>query len=132
MNVASIMTRKMMMAEMDDSLFKVRSFFKYAEFHHILVVEDRKLVGVISDRDLLAEEECDTNDSKKRTHQIMSRMPITVDAQTSIEKASILLLENNISCLPVVSSRGVVEGILTWIDILKFYLKKEPVTDGVT
>ncbi len=132
MNVASIMTRKMIMAEMDDSLFKVRTFFKHAEFRHILVVEDRKLVGVISDRDLLAEEGRDAINPNKRTHQIMSRMPITVDAQTSIEKASNLLLENNISCLPVVSSRGVVEGILTWKDILKFYLKKEPVTDGVT
>jgi acetoin utilization protein AcuB len=131
MNVASIMTRKMIMAEMDDSLFKVRNFFKYAEFHHILVVEDRKLVGVISDRDLLDDEEGDTNNSNKKTHQIMSRMPITVDAQTSIEKASNLLLENNISCLPVISSQGVVEGILTWKDILKFYMKNKTVTDGV-
>jgi acetoin utilization protein AcuB len=132
MNVASIMTRKMIMAEMDDSLFKVRNFFKYAEFHHILVVEDRKLVGVISDRDLLAEGGYDTINSNKRTHQIMSRMPITVDAQTSIEKASNLLLENNISCLPVISSQGVVEGILTWKDILKFYMKNKTVTDGVS
>jgi acetoin utilization protein AcuB len=132
MNVASIMTRKMIMAEMDDSLFKVRNFFKYAEFHHILVVEDRKLVGVISDRDLLDDEGGDTNNSDKRTHQIMSRMPITVDAQTSIEKASNLLLENNISCLPVISSQGVVEGILTWKDILKFYMKNKTVTDGVS
>jgi acetoin utilization protein AcuB len=132
MNVASIMTRKMIMAEMDDSLFKVRTFFKYAEFHHILVVEDRKLVGVISDRDLLDDEGRDTINSNTRIHQIMSRMPITVDAQTSIEKASNLLLENNISCLPVVSSQGVVEGILTWKDILKFYLKNKTVTDRVT
>ncbi len=131
MNVASIMTRKMIMAEMDDSLFKVRTFFKYAEFHHILVVKDRKLVGVISDRDLLAEEGRVTINSNKRTHQIMSRMPITVDPQTSIEKASNLLLENDISCLPVVSSKGVVEGILTWKDILKFYMKNKTVTDGV-
>ncbi len=131
MNVASIMTRKMIMAEMDDSLFKVRNFFKYAEFHHILVVENRKLVGVISDRDLLAEEWRDAINSNKRTHQIMSRMPITVDAQTSIEKASNLLLENNISCLPVISSQGFVEGILTWKDTLKFYLKNKTVTDGV-
>jgi acetoin utilization protein AcuB len=59
-------------------------------------------------------------------------MPITVDAQTSIEKASNLLLENNISCLPVISSQGVVEGILTWKDILKFYMKNKTVTDGVS
>jgi acetoin utilization protein AcuB len=53
----------------------------------------------------------------------MNRTPITVDAETSIEEASNLLLENNISCLPVISPQGSVEGIVTWKDILKFHLK---------
>ncbi len=44
MNVASIMTRKMITVGMNDSLKKVRALFmKHADFNHILVVEDRKL-----------------------------------------------------------------------------------------
>jgi acetoin utilization protein AcuB len=60
----------------------------------------------------------------KKAHQVMSRVPITVDAKTSIEKASNLLLENNISCIPVVSPEGVIEGIVSWREIMKFYLKE--------
>ncbi len=126
MNVASIMTSKMITARMDDSLKKVRALFmKHAAFNHILVVEDRKLVGVISDRDLLAGDDRGIIDLNKKAHEIMSRIPITVDGETSIEKASNLLLENNITCIPVLSSQGAIEGIVTWKDVIKFYLKNK-------
>ena len=134
MIVASIMTRKVVTVEMDDPLWTIREIFENVKFHHILVVDDRKLVGVISDRDFLnaispfldtlSENICDS----RKAHKIMSRKLITVDAQTSIGKASDLLLENNISCLPVISHQGSVEGIVSWKDILKFYSKNETVT----
>ena len=133
MNVASIMTRKVFTVDMDDSLKTVRNIFKHVEFHHILVDDGKKLVGVISDRDLLkalspflgtpSENRDDTIALNKKVHQIMSKIIITVDAETSIEQANDLLLENDISCLPVVSHQGRVEGIVTWKDILGFYLK---------
>jgi acetoin utilization protein AcuB len=134
MNVASIMTRKVVTVEKDDHLWTIREIFENVKFHHILVVDDRKLVGVISDRDflnaispfldMLSENICDS----RKAHEIMSRKLITVDAETSIEKASDLLLENNISCLPVISPQGSVEGIVSWKDILKFYSKNQTVT----
>jgi acetoin utilization protein AcuB len=132
------MTRRVVTVEMDDSLQIISEIFENVKFHHILVVEKQKLVGVISDRDFIralspfldtpAEEDRDTITLDKKAHQIMSRKLITVDAQTSIEEASNLLLENNISCLPVISPQGSVEGIVSWKDILKFYLKNETVT----
>ena len=138
MNVASIMTRKVVTVGMDDPIQTICEVFNNFEFHHIPVVEDWKLVGVISDRDLLKAVNpfLDTSSEKKhgaitldkKAHEIMSRNLITVDVETSIEKASDLLLENYISCLPVLSSQGIVEGIVTWKDILKFYSKNKTVT----
>jgi acetoin utilization protein AcuB len=125
MNVASIMTRNVLTVEMDYSIQIIRDIFNNFEFHHILVLENQKLVGVISDRDLIDGDERDTNTLSKKAHEIMSRKPITVDVETSIEKASCLLLENNISCLPVTSPQGSVEGILSWKDILRFYINKK-------
>ena len=132
MTVASIMTRKVVTVEMDDTLLIISMIFEHVKFHHILVVENRKLVGVISDRDLLrsvspflktaCETTRDLDTLRKRAHQIMSRNPITVSPETDIETAASLLLEKNISCLPVVSFHGNIEGIVTWKDILKFYL----------
>ena len=132
MTVASIMTHKVVTVEMDDTLLTINMLFKHVKFHHLLVVENKKLVGVISDRDFLRtvspflKTVCETTRDRetlnKRAHQIMNRNPITVYPETSIETAANLLLEKNISCLPVVSSHGSIEGIVTWKDILKFYL----------
>ncbi len=125
MNVASIMTRNVLTVKMDYFIQIIRDIFNNFEFHHILVLENQKLIGVISDRDLIDMEECDTITLNSKAHEVMSRKPITVDVETSIEKASDLLLENNISCLPVISPQGSVKGIVTWKDILKFYLKNK-------
>ena len=125
MNVASIMTRNVLTVKIDYFIQIIRDIFNNFEFHHILVLENQKLIGVISDRDLIDREERDTITLNSRAHEIMSRTPITVDVETSIEKASDLLLENNISCLPVISPQGSVKGIVTWKDILKFYLKNK-------
>ena len=124
MTVASIMTRKVVTAEMDDSLSTICEIFENVKFHHIFVVDDQKLVGVISDRNLPAEKERDVATMNKKAYEIMSRVAVTVDAKTSIKKASNLMLENNISYVPAVSSEGVIEGILSWREIFKFYLKK--------
>lgn len=134
MKISSIMTRGVVTVDMDDSLQTIREILNNFEFHHVPVVDDQKLIGIISDRDLLSElspfldtpsqEQRDFAILKKRAHQIMSRILITVNAETSIEKACNLLLENDISCLPVISPQDNVEGIITWKDILKFYMKQ--------
>lgn len=135
MSVASIMTRRVVTVEMDDTLLTIRMIFQYAKFHHLVVVEDRKPVGVICDRDFLKaaspfigkriETTRDLDTLKRRAHQIMTRNPVTVYPETGIETAADLLLENNISCLPVISSQGQVVGIVTWKDILQFYLESK-------
>ena len=125
MKVTSIMTRNVVTVEMDDPLETVRVFLKNIAFHSIPVVEDQRLVGVISDSDLFAEEWRDTNALNKKAYEIMDKVPVTVDKETSIEKADKLLLNNNVSCLPVLSSEGIIEGIVTRRNIINFYSKNK-------
>ncbi|MEE8612665.1 MAG: CBS domain-containing protein [Nitrospirales bacterium] len=134
MTVGSIMSGKVVTVGMDDSLETVRVLFEQVRFHHLLVVgEKRRLLGVISDRDLLkavspfvdtlSETTRDRATLEKRVHQIMSRKPITVSRETSIADAAALLLEEGVSCLPVTSPEGEVEGIVTWKDLLSAFFK---------
>ncbi len=133
MKISSIMTRDVVTVEMDDSLQTICEIFNNFEFHHILVLENQKLVGIISDRDLLKavnpfldisfENGDSTMSLDKKPHQIMSKTLITVNMETSIEEANDLLLDNIISCLPVISQQGSVEGIVTWKDILRSHFK---------
>ena len=53
MNVASVMTEKVFKVTPDDSIGTIHEILEKVEFHHLLVVEDEKLVGIVSDRDIL-------------------------------------------------------------------------------
>ena len=131
MKLSSIMTKEVVTVDMDTSLETVYGIFDDKRFHHLLVVEDDELCGVISDRDLLkalspflntlAEQDRDLSTLKKRAHQIMSRKLITITKEASSEDAARLMLRENISCLPVISSDGQIEGIVTWKDLLNAY-----------
>jgi CBS domain-containing protein len=48
----------------------------------------------------------------------MTRKPITVDQKIAVEDAASIMLKMNISCLPVVSPSGNIEGILFFMSPL--------------
>ena len=131
--VELIMTKKVFKVRMDDTVGVIREFLDKVHFHHLLVVEKNNLYGVISDRDVLkavspfigtlSEHNHDLVTLNKKAHQIMNHKPITVFKDTSIQVAGTIMLDNNISCLPVVSLEDEVEGIVTWKDILKYYVE---------
>ena len=132
MIVNEIMTTRVITIEMDDTLGQIQKIFEKHKFLHLLIVEDGELIGIISDRDVLKEISPHVNtiseDSRarqtlnKKAHQIMSRKPITVEPDTLVDDAASIMLKKNISCLPVVSPSGNIDGILSWKDILKCLL----------
>ena len=130
--VHAIMAKRVVTVTMDDSLARVRDLFNEFHFHHLLVTQDHRLVGIISDRDMLkavspyvgtlSEMDRDRATLNKRVHQIMGRKLITAGTDMTVEAAAHLLLENRVSCLPIVTKDGRIEGIVTWRDLLRQYL----------
>ena len=130
MSVTKIMTPDVVTVGMDESLREVHDIFQKQAFHHLLVVEDDKLIGVISDRDLnqaispfigtLEEQARDLVTLDLKAHQIMSRDPIVVTPKDSIFKAIKIFNRNTISCLPVVDENAVPVGIISWRDVLLY------------
>ena len=129
MSVKEIMSKAIVTVEMDDRLKTVKEIFSSVRFHHLLVVESGRLVGVLSDRDLLkalsprigtpAETEDDSATLNKRVHQIMTRRPIVLKSDAAIHEAIDIFNKHNISCIPVVDDENKPVGILSWRDILK-------------
>ena len=132
MNVETIMTEPVHCVLPDVTLADLREIFTRVTYHHLLVARENQLLGVISDRDVLrmSSPSIDTTKAtahdqsllKTKVHDFMSTKLITVKKGTLIDAAAILLLEHNISCLPIIARDGVIEGILTWKDMLKFYV----------
>lgn len=135
MTVADIMTKEILTIGMDTTLRAMHKIFEKHKFHHLLVLEDGELVGIISDRDVLkgtspflntfSEDFRDLSTLGTRAHQIMTRKAIVVDESTEIGTAVSMFLRKNISCLPVVSPEGKVKGILSWKDILRLCVSDE-------
>ena len=53
MRIGSVMTSKVLKIRMSDTIGTIREILQHVEFHHLLVVDGEKLVGIISDRDIL-------------------------------------------------------------------------------
>jgi acetoin utilization protein AcuB len=128
--VAELMTREVVTVGLDDDLRTLRDKFQRFGFHHLLVVENGRLLGVISDRDVLkalspfigtlSEQERDVATLARRAHRIMTARLITIAPEATVREAADLLVQHGISCLPVVAPDGAVAGILTWKDILRW------------
>ncbi len=130
MTLGEIMTTRVVTVEFDDSLATVKEIFDSLRFHHLLVIgSDKRLCGVISDRDLLraispyvgtpSETVRDSATLKKRAHQIMTRSPITLRPDASLADAIQLLLSHRVSCIPIVDESFSVVGIVSWRDVLR-------------
>lgn len=132
MLIRDIMTEDVMSIHMDDTLLTAHTLFKQLRFHHLLVVENGRLMGVLSDRDVLrwigprldtpAETRDDITRMRKPIHQLMSREPVTVAPDTTVTYAGNLMLEQRVSCLPVVGDKGYPVGIVSWRDLLSAYI----------
>jgi acetoin utilization protein AcuB len=123
-----IMSRRVVTVEMDDRLVLVKELFEHRKFHHLMVVEDEKLVGILSDRDMLkalspyigtqSEADRDTATLNKRVHQVMSYSPITAMVDTDIAEIAKVFTTHMFSCVPILNSHGKPIGVVTWRDLL--------------
>ena len=87
---------------------------KTGEFRQVPVIDEGKLVGILTDRDLrqhLAQL------SRTKVDAAMTALPFSVRPATPVEQAAHLLVSNKISSLPVVEN-GKLVGIITAGDML--------------
>ncbi|MFH1391154.1 MAG: IMP dehydrogenase [Candidatus Diapherotrites archaeon] len=83
--------------------FNIRSF---------PVVKEKKLVGIVTNRDLVFED-----DPNKKAKELMTTKLITADPKISMEKAKIILHSNRIEKLPLIDSKNHLKGLVTITDI---------------
>lgn len=127
--ITQLMSPSPVTVEPDDSLATVREIFEQLKFHHLPVVEDNQLVGLVSDRDLLkalsphlgsvAETSRDLATLNKRVHQVMRRQLVTLPADAQLMDAVRLFNRTGVSCIPIVDEQRRPLGILTWRDVMR-------------
>lgn len=87
---------------------------KYSVSGLLVADENRKLVGILSSRDLLFEGE-----NGQKVNQIMTKKVITATPGVGVDKAKEILHKYRIEKLPIVTRGGAIRGLITLKDILK-------------
>lgn len=113
----------------------VLDMFRKKKIRRAPVIKDGRLIGIVSDRDLLYASpssatvlsvwEMHYMISKVTISQVMTKKVRTVSEDTPIEEAARIMADNKIGGLPVLSSTGSerVTGIITETDLFKVFLE---------
>ena len=80
-----------------------------------IIDDQKKLIGIVTNRDLRFEKDYNKSLSKVMTSENL----VTVSKGTSLEEAEIILQKNKIEKLPVVSNDNTLLGLITFRDITK-------------
>jgi acetoin utilization protein AcuB len=129
MLVSNWMSEPVITIEAEDSMRDAIKLLKENKIRVLPVVSREELVGIVTDRDLKRASASDATAleihelfyllSKIKVKSIMTRNPITVSLDFSIEETGQLLLKNKISAVPVVDSQGHLAGIITQTDLFR-------------
>jgi acetoin utilization protein AcuB len=124
----------------DTTIIKAKDIIEQKKINHLLVVdENEKLLGLISDRDVkqswaspattLSVHELNYLLTQLTVEMIMKKKIITISPDTTIEMAALIMQENRISALPVMEAEKLV-GIITTTDVLEVLLRAIGVDEG--
>lgn len=89
-----------------------------------VVNKERKLVGIVTNRDLRFEKQL-----TKPIKEVMTTQPLITTIETNLEKAEILLQAHKIEKLPVIDSNYRLVGLITYKDIVKNRLRPNACKD---
>lgn len=134
MFVSKSMTRKVLTADKNDSIFTAQEQMKKAGIRHLPVVDDEgRLIGIVTDRDLrsampysLIKHTCDEAEREKlagmRIEEIMSKSPVTLNPAYTIQDALLMVQEHKVGAFPVVDEDNKLKGILSVRDLLRAFI----------
>ena len=123
--LSTIMTTEIVTLSPDDSLQKAKELFVNQGFHHIPIVEDNKLVGVVTKSDLWKSGKAFNEYESSKVSEVMSRKMVHLEPNQRIGVAAELFLENKFGYIPILENDGKLVGIVSSFDIMLYSFKKE-------
>jgi acetoin utilization protein AcuB len=132
MFVGERMSHPVISVSPDTSIHDALAMFRKEHIRRAPVIKDGKMVGIVSERDLLNASPSPVTSlsvwevnylvSKVTVKQVMTKKVKTVDVDTPIEEAARMMADSKIGGLPVTESGNVV-GIITETDLFKILLE---------
>jgi acetoin utilization protein AcuB len=132
MLVRNWMSKNVITIEEDDSMQWASALMREHQIRMLPVMRKGQLTGIVSSSDLKRASASDATMldihellyliSKIKVVDIMSKNPITVPEDFTVEETAQVLMDNNISGVPVLSYHGNLVGVITRDDIIKILI----------
>lgn len=129
MLVKNWMSKNVITVDINDSMQEAVGLLKENEIKMLPVLKKGNLVGIITDRDLKRASASDATTldvhellflvSKIKIKEIMTKDPIMIPEDFTIEETAEVLLKNKISGAPVIDNEGKVVGTITQTDLFR-------------
>lgn len=131
-----IMTAPVVTLFRETTITQAWTLFRERRFRHVpIITRDRKIYGILSDRDLLRYAavsgkippyaESAPEASTDISSLIKTRV-ITASQDTEIRQIARILFEQRVGVMPIVSESGTLDGIITRSDILRTLVNHAP------
>ncbi|MEJ2429144.1 MAG: CBS and ACT domain-containing protein [Deltaproteobacteria bacterium] len=140
MHVRYWMSKDVITVEEDLSLMKASQLLKEHSIKHLPVVKNGRLAGIVSDRDLKEAQPSKATSldihelcyllDRVKIKSLMSTKLQTINPEEVVEKAAAVMLEKDISALPVVNKEGELEGIVTKGDLFRAMIAISGITQA--
>jgi CBS domain-containing protein len=117
LTTADLMTTAIVTVRPDETVSEAHADMQMGAFRHLPVLDERgRLIGIVSDRDILRA----LGRPKTTTiAEIMTRSPLTVEADAAAHVAARMMLDHTIGSLPVVNEHRQMIGLVTQTDFLE-------------
>lgn len=129
MLVKNWMSKDVMTINVDDSMSDAVHLLKEHDIRMLPVMKNGELVGIVTDRDIKRASASDATSLeihellyllvKIKVNEIMTKNPITVPSDFTVEETAKILLENKISGVPVMNAQDKVVGVITQNDLFR-------------
>ena len=130
--VKDFMTSEVTSLQESDTLLDAAMIFVRSSFRHVPVLRDKKLVGIITERDVkqfapsllggTSAEEYNQIMETTLISRVMTRDPMTLRPDQPIFDAAKIMHDKRVGCLPVVDN-GDLAGIVTTTDLIALLIR---------
>jgi acetoin utilization protein AcuB len=131
MRVNNLMSRIVISTPGTTPVLEARALMQKERIRHLLVVDDGRLQGIVTDRDIrlnmaspatsLSVWELNHLLARLTVDQVMTRSVIVIDPDRDAREAARLMLDHKIGALPVLEGEHLL-GIITESDLLRAFV----------
>jgi CBS domain-containing protein len=120
MKLNDIFTRSVVIAAPEDTLAAVALRMQEHNVGTVVIVEERRPVGIVTDRDLALALGARRVSPQTEVQNVMTRHVLAIPEDTSIYTATKFMREREVRRLPIVDREDRLVGIVTLDDLLRF------------